>query len=76
MRSGDHESSPYDDFMSALFVPRVHPAYPRRQRADKRCEHVQNKFFSIQDHRRVLSEQKFNDQVEKMNRTLTERLNK
>ena len=62
--------------MSCLFINKRHPAIDRRIRADKRVEFVTNKFRDFQNHKRILSEQKINDEYEKYNKLNSDKINK
>ena len=67
-QANGRRSSEYDDLLGCLFVNRRHPAYDRRQRADKRVEVVQNKFKDIHlMNKRMISESNIEEAYQKRN---------
>jgi hypothetical protein len=71
-----NEDGSYEDLLTCLFVPKRHQAMDRRIRADKRVEFVHNKFKDLINHRRIMSEEKINENYEKLNKTISDKINK
>ena len=69
-------SAEYDDIISRLFNTKPHPALDRRQRADRRVAHVENKFKDHFSGRKLAaSQKKVDEECEKKIHAISEKLN-